>query len=309
MKHLFQNLLSLFGRNYDITLCIPAYNASPFILETIEAVRSQTYQDFRCIISVDLSDDDTYDKITASITDRRFSIFRQKVRLGWAKNINYLVDKSRSRYVCIVPHDDIIHSNYLEKLLPIIRNDQRIAAVFSDIVQFGEGKKSIIQQASIAGSKLERTVDYLNHHYNCVVFRGIVDRVKIGDDIYCLSNEFDDFSEDTIWALKLALHGNLIRHPEVLYSKRYLTTSYQHKWQQWDKQKNLAAWAYHCAKCLRILMEDSRLHEHRSEIGEAIVNRLLQRKAPLWRKSELQDSLISDEMTTRLISNLLSQVD
>ncbi|NND06402.1 MAG: glycosyltransferase family 2 protein [Saprospiraceae bacterium] len=304
MPLVFPNFWSPFNMTSDITLCIPAYNASPFILETIDSVCNQTYRNFHCIVSVDLSNDDTYHKLSSSLVDKRFTIHRQQRRLGWARNVNYVISKSTSRYVCIMPHDDIIHPTYIDKLLPIIKNDQEIAAVYSDIVQFGDGKEATIKQPSVSGSKLERILDYLNHHYNCVVFRGIVDREKVGDDIYCSSNKFDDFSQDTIWGLKLALHGKLIRHPKILYSKRYLDTSYHHKWQQWDTQKNLAAWAYHCAKCLHILMKDGQLHSHRTEISQAIINRLLQRKAPLWRKSELQDHLNYNEMVPRLITNI-----
>ena len=43
----------------EVTLVIPAFNASKFIQQTLESVKKQTLKNFECIIVNDFSTDDT----------------------------------------------------------------------------------------------------------------------------------------------------------------------------------------------------------------------------------------------------------
>lgn len=290
----------------DITLCVPAYQAEVFILETIDSIQNQTFEKFRCIVSVDLSTDKTFEKLNFLKKDKRFKIYRQKKRLGWAGNVNFGLRKSKTNYVCIVPHDDLLHPEFIEKLLPVIKNDHKIAAIYPDIELFGPNRNGTIIQRSVKGGTPERIVDYLENHYNAVLFRAIVNKPKVGVTLTCDANPYDDFSEDTIWGLKLALRGNLIRFPEVLYSKRYLETSHHFKWQQWGVDEKLEAWIFHCVRCLKVLEKSGLLKKYKNEFSAALSNRIYQRKKNLWSKSELQEVIHQADIPKILLEKIIA---
>ncbi len=279
------------GGGQKITVCIPAYNASDFVEETIESVLSQTYDEFLCIVSVDLSEDDTFDIVQPYRRDPRVRIFRQQKRLGWSGNVNFLFRISTSLYVCLVPHDDILDPRYLEMLLPEIERNDGTSVVFADLCTFGQGHDSTICQESIIGNVAQRVSNYLRFHYSAVLFRGIVNRKLVGRQIFCESNPFEDFSEDTIWGLRMVLKGDAVRIPKVLYRKRYLETSYHATWQRWSKEKKLQAWLYHCARCLEVVQNFPGIDIHDKRIKDALQSRILQRDAGLWHDDVLRESL------------------
>ena len=179
----------VFVKNESLTICIPVFEAEGFVLETLQSVLNQSYGNFKCLISIDFASDNTFEVIRSFANDKRISIFRQKRRLGWVGNVNFLLKKVRSKYVCIMPHDDILFPSYIDKLMELIESDERTVVAFSDIEMFGNGYNGTIVQESIRGSKTERITDFIEHHYNAVLFRGIVNRKKVGHDIFLNPND------------------------------------------------------------------------------------------------------------------------
>ncbi len=91
-----------------VTVCIPTWQAEAFIDQTLGCARNQTYPRLRIMIlvSVDHSDDRTTEICQRHAReDRRVEGFAQGERLGWARNINFLLDQVTSEYFFIYPHD------------------------------------------------------------------------------------------------------------------------------------------------------------------------------------------------------------
>ncbi|MCB0665516.1 MAG: glycosyltransferase [Saprospiraceae bacterium] len=281
---------NIFPKSESITVCIPAYNAATFIEETVESVLHQTHSERKLIISVDQSNDRTTDKIRAFEKNKRVKIFEQKKHLGWVGNTNFLLRRVRSPYFMILPHDDILNEDYLQILLENLKKNSQAVACFSDIGCFGD-HEGVIAQSSVVGSQFERIKDYLLSHYNAVVFRALIDRRKIKQRILLTSNHFNDFSSDTIFGLNLVLHGELLRHPQVLYRKRYHPQSYHSLWQKWPPHKMMDAWSYHCLEILAILHRHGFTESDPEEIKDYIQQRFTQSGKNLWQRSVLQNHL------------------
>lgn len=96
-----------------ISVCIPAYNAAPWIAGTIESVLAQTRRDFELIILDDCSEDDTLE-IVRRYDDPRIRLLVHERNLGAEAAWNRLLEEARGRFVKLLCCDDLIYPTCLE---------------------------------------------------------------------------------------------------------------------------------------------------------------------------------------------------
>ena len=89
-----------------ISVCIPSYNAEPFIGETIKSVLDSDYRNFEIIVNDDASTDNT-PAIVESIRDGRIRFYRNERNVGPVRNWNLAVTKATGEYVSLLNHDDL----------------------------------------------------------------------------------------------------------------------------------------------------------------------------------------------------------
>lgn len=99
-----------------VSVCVPAYNAAPTILETIRSILNQTYQDFEIVIVDNHSTDDTV-KIIASIKDKRIKLYQNKINLGCGGNLTACKNRAKGDILYYVCADDIIDINALKQTI------------------------------------------------------------------------------------------------------------------------------------------------------------------------------------------------
>lgn len=265
-----------------LTLCIPAYKAASFINETIKSAIAQDYVDIKILISVDACTlDNTLELLQEYEQDKRIKIFSHKTRLGWAGNLNFLMGQVDTKYMCILPHDDILHQSFATELINILIQNSNAIAAHCDINCFGL-TQGVIPQQSVVGQQKDRIIDYLENHFNAVLFRAIIDRARISGPLHFKSNLISDFAEDTIWGLRLAIQGEIIRLPKVLYDKRYHEDSHHSTWINSVKEKGVSAWLQHCIGCVLVLKEHGVIKDNPELYIGACINRLFQRKTKMY---------------------------
>jgi glycosyltransferase involved in cell wall biosynthesis len=89
------------------SIVIPAYNASPFIQDTLNSVLNQTYTDFECIVVDDGSTDNTLD-IVRGFSDSRIFLIQQTNSGGPAKPRNAGLARAKGEYIFLFDADDIM---------------------------------------------------------------------------------------------------------------------------------------------------------------------------------------------------------
>lgn len=89
-----------------VSVCIPTYNAAPYIGKTIQSVLGSTYTDFEVIISDDASTDRTRE-IVKAFSDDRIRLFTHSNNLGAPGNWNRALEKSSGELVGLLNHDDL----------------------------------------------------------------------------------------------------------------------------------------------------------------------------------------------------------
>lgn len=132
-------------QNHDplVTVCIPSYNHSHFIAETIQSVIGQTYENIELIIIDDGSKDHSVEVIETfrEAFERRFTRFeiRSRPNKGLSATLNEGIEWANGQYISVIASDDIAPANRICDLIRHIHNNENIAAVF--------GQKQVINSS------------------------------------------------------------------------------------------------------------------------------------------------------------------
>lgn len=118
----------------NVSVIIPAYNVAPFIVETLESLFAQTYQDFEAILINDGSTDDTEMQI-APFRDRLVYINQSNRGVMAARNAGLNV--ARGRYIALLDSDDLLLPNFLEVLVAMLESDQTLSVAYPNARYFG----------------------------------------------------------------------------------------------------------------------------------------------------------------------------
>ena len=127
-----------------VTVCIPAYEAGEFIDRTLRCAREQTHEALRILVSIDVSDDNTEAICRRHADDdERIEVLAQPERLGWAGNVNSLLDHADSEFAFLYFHDDVIEPTYCERLVGALRERPEAASAHSDLGRVGDDDRHL----------------------------------------------------------------------------------------------------------------------------------------------------------------------
>jgi len=89
-----------------VSICIPSYNASRYIGETIKSVLDSTYSNLEIIVNDDASTDNIRE-IVETISDGRVRVFQNESNVGVPKNWNRAWEKASGEFIGLLNHDDL----------------------------------------------------------------------------------------------------------------------------------------------------------------------------------------------------------
>ena len=102
-----------------VSLCIPTFNGSRFIQQTIQSCLSQSHRNLEVIIADDQSSDDTI-SIVQSFNDNRIVILPAQKRTSPASNWNRAVQAAQGQFIKILGQDDLLYSHCIETELAVM---------------------------------------------------------------------------------------------------------------------------------------------------------------------------------------------
>ena len=100
-----------------VSIIMATYNRAQYILESIESIQSQTFQDWECLIIDDGGTDATRDVLEPVLKqDPRFQYFTRTsdYQKGLPGSRNYGLDLAKGDYIIFFDDDDIAHPQNLE---------------------------------------------------------------------------------------------------------------------------------------------------------------------------------------------------
>jgi glycosyltransferase involved in cell wall biosynthesis len=98
-----------------VSVIVPAHNAAPFIEETLESVREQTYRDWEVVAVDDGSSDSTWELLQNAGTGVR--CFRRERAGGPAVARNLALSKATGEFMVFLDADDLLLPRYVESQL------------------------------------------------------------------------------------------------------------------------------------------------------------------------------------------------
>jgi teichuronic acid biosynthesis glycosyltransferase TuaG len=98
-----------------VSVIVPAHNAAPFIEQTLESVRRQTYSDWEVVVVDDGSSDGTWELLQAAGPGVRS--FRREQAGGPAVARNRALSEATGEFVVFLDADDLLLPRYLESQL------------------------------------------------------------------------------------------------------------------------------------------------------------------------------------------------
>jgi glycosyltransferase involved in cell wall biosynthesis len=107
-----------------LSICIPTYNQTKYLVKTIDSILNQSFQDFELIITDDSTSGDVEELIVSFQKNSILPItyFRNNPSLGSPDNWNFAISKTRGRWIKIMHHDDWFCEN--EALAKMMRAAQ-----------------------------------------------------------------------------------------------------------------------------------------------------------------------------------------
>lgn len=103
-----------------VSICIPLYNGSKFIKETLKSVLSQDYPEMEIIINDDCSTDGSVD-IVKGFQDSRIKVYENQKNYGLVGNWNKTVSYASGEFVKLMCQDDLLCAGAVSRQVELLK--------------------------------------------------------------------------------------------------------------------------------------------------------------------------------------------
>lgn len=141
--------------NETVDILLATYNTDiNYLKMQIESILNQTYKNIHILISDDCSSKEEVKDILKKYEkqDSRVTVYLQEKNIGYLKNFEFLLTKSKSEYISLSDHDDIWYENKIEKSIQVLK-EKNVDLVYCDCKQIDENgqilNESYIQYKNI----------------------------------------------------------------------------------------------------------------------------------------------------------------
>lgn len=201
----------------DVTICIPAWNAAAFIDRTLRCARMQTHHAVRIVVSIDFCADGTASVCEAHAReDSRIDVFAQPERLGWARNVNFLLDQVRTPFFFLYFHDDVIDRRYTERLRMTLIERPDAASAHCDMGHFGVNDHVSFGR-DYDGAVTKRLAELLVVPERGSPLRSMTRAMSGGAELRMPVDAVSGLWANEPYLMRLIAAGPALRVPEILY--------------------------------------------------------------------------------------------
>jgi alpha-1,3-rhamnosyltransferase len=189
-----------------ISVIIPSYNHEKYVLNTIESVIAQTYQNIELLIIDDASTDKTYERIV-SITNKiksrfnHYKIIRSDRNIGTAQSLNHIVQYANGEYIYIIASDDVAYTHAIETLYNFLNMNIGYALAVGNNALIDNSNKIIYWDKKRNSTSVKNRAAYLTF---CDLLQ------KCHPHVNFLSEEFGSYK--SLLSGNYVPNGYLIRH-------------------------------------------------------------------------------------------------
>lgn len=259
---------------------VPVYDGVGLVAESLRSIQAQDHDAFSVHISVDGDDRGSALACEPFLADPRFRMTVQPRRLGWAANLNWLMERCDQEFFCYWQQDDLCDASYLRVLAAEAGRDSRAVCVYADLQWFGT-RSDRVSTPSSSGGVLERVLDQIEHgHY--VPFRGLVRRAALRAVGGIRLTPNNSALEDQVWLARLVAHGPWRRAEGTTYFKRGHESETHRAWERSDHDAvRRSTWLEWGIGMLEVAIGVADPHE-RGALVELVLGRLTEARPSRW---------------------------
>jgi glycosyltransferase involved in cell wall biosynthesis len=125
------------GQATQMTVCIPVYNAMPYLPDTLESIRNQSFADFKILIIDDGSKDESLAYLQ-SISDPRITLIHQQ-NAGLTATLNRMLEILGSGWLVRQDADDIALPDRMKRLQEYIERYPEAGMIYSQAAHYQQG--------------------------------------------------------------------------------------------------------------------------------------------------------------------------
>ena len=196
-----------------VSIIIPYFKKKDYILDAINSILNQTYQNFEIIIVYDDIDKSELSLIyKIQKVDKRIKVLINKKNLGAGLSRNYAIKNSNGKYIAFLDADDIWNVEKLKKQVSIM--EQKNLSITHT------SYKILDKNNNHATIRIAKNLDYKKLLKSCDVG---LSTVMIKKDLFSKKNKFSNLKTKEDYVLWLLLtKGGYIFYPikEILTSWR-----------------------------------------------------------------------------------------
>ncbi len=122
--------------SHTVSVIVVTYNSSPFVVETLESIASQTWEDIELIITDDCSVDNTVEVCRNWLSNQSKRFIRSEILLfekntGVSANVNRGLLSARGDWVKFIGGDDTLKPGCIEDNISWIDSHEEVKVLFS----------------------------------------------------------------------------------------------------------------------------------------------------------------------------------
>jgi glycosyltransferase involved in cell wall biosynthesis len=122
-----------------VSIIVTAYNSSSFVIETLESINAQTWENLELVVSDDGSKDNTVELCSqwmAANKDRfvRTEMITVPQNTGVSANCNRCIKASRAEWIKFIAGDDILLPNCIRDNMQFVTAHKNASIVFSQVL-------------------------------------------------------------------------------------------------------------------------------------------------------------------------------
>ncbi len=108
------------------SICIPAYEQTHFLKQTLDSIKYQIFTDYEIILSDDSLSDDVQELVKSYDFAGKLKYYRQSPSLGSPENWNFTIQKAQGEWIKILHHDDSLYDeNTLGNLFEVVQKTKK----------------------------------------------------------------------------------------------------------------------------------------------------------------------------------------
>lgn len=208
-----------------VTVIIPNFNGIRFLKECLDALETQTSDEFETLIVENASSDGSSEYIRKNYP--WVHLLENETNLGFAGGVNVGIRACETPYVLLLNNDTKVHPRFVEEMLRAIERSERIFSVSSKMIQYHNHSKldDVGDFYSVVGWGFQGGVDHSVRRYKRMrtVFSACAGAAIYRRDVFEEIGYFDELhfayleDIDIGYRAKLAGYDNIYAPKAMVY--------------------------------------------------------------------------------------------